>query len=213
MKLALGLLLSIGLVVPYSASAVDPATSDEIAERLAGAIRFETISPEDPADFEGARYDDLSAYLRASYPRTHAALELERVNTYSLLYRWQGSNPDLQPALFMSHLDVVPVEDAALAAWTHPPFAGVIEDGYVWGRGAIDVKSGVILWLERKDSNRSARSIFPLVTTRRSEDSGATRRWPHSSRSGAFGWRSSSTKVASSSMNSKCCPGSRPGSS
>jgi carboxypeptidase PM20D1 len=48
----------------------------------------------------------------------------------------------------MSHLDVVPVEAQARAEWTHPPFAGAIEDGYVWGRGSLDVKTGVIFWLE-----------------------------------------------------------------
>ncbi len=126
----------------------DAARSLEIAERLAGAIRFETISFENAADFDGLAFDDLADYLRVHYPRTHATLELERVNRYSLLFKWKGSEPELAPALFMAHLDVVPVEAAALAEWTHPPFAGVIEDGYVWGRGALDVKSGVIFWLE-----------------------------------------------------------------
>jgi carboxypeptidase PM20D1 len=44
--------------------------------------------------------------------------------------------------LLMAHQDVVPVEDAA--AWRHPPFGGVIADGYVWGRGAIDDKQAVM---------------------------------------------------------------------
>ncbi len=43
--------------------------------------------------------------------------------------------------LFMSHTDVVPVEDAG--QWTHPPFGGEIDDGRIWGRGAADMKSTV----------------------------------------------------------------------
>lgn len=136
----------------FSAQAGGKTTSEEIAERLAGAIRFETISYENTADFESEPFRGLSDYLRILYPRTHAALKRATVNDYSLLFRWDGSDEALAPALFMSHLDVVPVEGPALEAWTHPPYAGVIEGGYVWGRGAIDVKSGVILWLEAIES-------------------------------------------------------------
>lgn len=122
--------------------------SREIAERLAGAMRFETISYEHASDFRGEPFDAHEAYLRENYPRTHAALHLEKVNGYTLLFKWPGSDPTLKPGLFMSHTDVVPVEAVAAAEWSHPPYAGIIEDGFVWGRGALDVKIGVILWLE-----------------------------------------------------------------
>lgn len=49
-----------------------------------------------------------------------------------------GGRPRL---LMMSHIDVVPVEDAS--QWTHPPFGGEIADGRLWGRGAADMKSTV----------------------------------------------------------------------
>jgi succinyl-diaminopimelate desuccinylase len=39
------------------------------------------------------------------------------------------------------HLDVVPAGDAA--SWTHPPWAGVVEDGVLWGRGAADMKGPI----------------------------------------------------------------------
>ncbi len=148
MRCAVGAVLSICIGFVSGAEAGGKATSEEIAERLAGAIRFETISFKDSADFEGEPFRQLSSYLQALYPLVHTTLDLERVNAYTLLFRWKGFEPALQPALFMAHTDVVPVEGAALEAWTHPPYAGVIEDGYVWGRGAIDVKVGVILWLE-----------------------------------------------------------------
>jgi acetylornithine deacetylase/succinyl-diaminopimelate desuccinylase-like protein len=49
-----------------------------------------------------------------------------------------GGSPRL---LMMSHLDVVPVEDAA--QWTYPPFGGELHDGRLWGRGSSDMKSTV----------------------------------------------------------------------
>lgn len=134
-------------LIASMASAGGP-TSGEIAERLAGAIRFETISPEDPADFRGEPFEAHEAYLREIYPRVFAELSLEHVNQYTLLFRWQGSDETLRPALFMSHTDVVPVSEAAAEKWSQPPYGGVIADGYVWGRGALDVKTGVIFWLE-----------------------------------------------------------------
>ncbi|MFP6654007.1 MAG: M20/M25/M40 family metallo-hydrolase [Myxococcota bacterium] len=138
--------------IAYAAEMNSLATNEEIAERIAGAIRFETISPENAADFDGEPFDQLVDYLESHYPRVFRELELEKVNQYTLLFKWQGSEQTLAPALFMAHLDVVPVEGAALEKWTHPPFAGVIEDGYVWGRGTLDVKTGAILWLEAIES-------------------------------------------------------------
>lgn len=143
--------LSWGLPLALLAASValaEEVTSEQIAERLAGAIRFETVSYEDAADFRGEPFDALEAYLRETYPRVFSTLSLEKVGGYTLLLRWPGSDPSLEPGLFMSHTDVVPVSEAAAEAWTKPPYGGVIEDGLVWGRGALDVKTGVILWLE-----------------------------------------------------------------
>lgn len=151
MRARIGLVATIGILasgIAASTAIAEGPTSREIAERLAGAIRFETVSPEDPADFRGEPFEAHEAYLRETYPRVFAELALEHVNEYTLLFRWAGSDETLRPALFMSHTDVVPVSDAAAAAWSQPPYGGVLADGYVWGRGALDVKTGVIFWLE-----------------------------------------------------------------
>ncbi len=47
------------------------------------------------------------------------------------------------PLLLQGHVDVV----AAAGEWQHPPFAGEVHDGYVWGRGALDMKGGVAMML------------------------------------------------------------------
>ena len=58
----------------------------------------------------------------------------------TMLLWWPGTDSELLPVLFVSHYDVVPVTEGTEGAWTHGPFSGAVEDGYVWGRGAMDVK-------------------------------------------------------------------------
>lgn len=65
---------------------------------------------------------------------------VDRNGTPNLFARWgrKGANRTFG---FNGHTDVVPVGD--LAAWTHDPFCGDVHDGWLWGRGATDMKSGV----------------------------------------------------------------------
>ena len=78
--------------------------------------------------------------LRRQFPRVHASLRVEAVNTYSLLYRWAGTRPALMPAMVAGHLDVVPIDPSTEHLWTQPPFGGVVADGLIWGRGTLDDK-------------------------------------------------------------------------
>ncbi len=54
----------------------------------------------------------------------------------NLVARLRGTGEE-EPLLLMSHTDVVPAEPEK---WEHPPFSGEIHDGYIWGRGALDMK-------------------------------------------------------------------------
>ena len=126
-----------------AAAEVDPAT---VAEHLAAAIRFRTVSRGDGAAVEAEAFDGLRAWLEATYPAVHRALVREVVAGHSLLYTWRGSDASLPPALVMGHQDVVPVE--LETEWSQPPFEGRIAEGYVWGRGALDDKVGVVAVLE-----------------------------------------------------------------
>jgi len=131
---------------PASAPAaveVDPATA---AEHLAAAIRFRTISRGEGAAVEAEAFDGLRAWLEATYPVAHRVLVREVVAGHTLLYTWRGSDAALAPALVMAHQDVVPVE--AESEWSQPPFEGRMADGFVWGRGALDDKIGVVGILE-----------------------------------------------------------------
>jgi carboxypeptidase PM20D1 len=118
------------------------------AARLAGALRFQTISREGTGPVDPTAFLALHSYLEQSFPRAHAALTREVVASYSLLYTWTGTDPSLPPVLLLSHQDVVPVEAGTERSWTQPPFEGRITGGFIWGRGAIDDKSGVTGLLE-----------------------------------------------------------------
>ena len=62
----------------------------------------------------------------------------------NLVVRLNGTGRE-RPVLLLSHTDVVPAEPGR---WTHPPFAGQVADGYVWGRGAFDSKLTVVVGIQ-----------------------------------------------------------------
>ncbi|OYX99949.1 MAG: peptidase M20, partial [Caulobacter sp. 35-67-4] len=123
--------------------AAKPVDTARAAANLAQAIRFQTISHQDQADDLPAEWDRLHAWLQTTYPAAHAAMTREVLTGHTLVYTWAGSNPALPPIVLMAHQDVVPVTPGSEASWTHAPFAGVVADGAVWGRGAIDDKGSL----------------------------------------------------------------------
>lgn len=122
--------------------------ADTAAERLARSLTFRTISPAPPTPHDSAAFRALHGHFAETYPRLHEALERETVSGLSLLYTWEGRDPELPPVVLMGHLDVVPVTPGTEESWTHPPFGGRIAGGYVWGRGAVDDKASVVSILE-----------------------------------------------------------------
>src|SRR5438309_1757037 len=124
--------------------AVEPLDTGALAQRLAGALRFKTISYQDSSQFDAREFDGFQRYLRTTFPKLHAALKLEKVNGYGLLYEWPGSDPSVPPIVLLAHQDVVPVEPGTETRWTEPPFEGRIAGGYVWGRGALDDKGSLV---------------------------------------------------------------------
>ena len=116
-----------------------------VAERLSRMIQLPTVSAE--LDSRGAEpFEDFVTLLAELYPVVHERLELERVTEFGLLFRWAGAAASAQPVVLMAHYDVVPVDESD--AWTHPPFEGRVEDGWVYGRGALDDKGPLLVVLE-----------------------------------------------------------------
>ncbi|RLA88045.1 MAG: hypothetical protein DRG20_06675 [Deltaproteobacteria bacterium] len=108
---------------------------DEAIEKLVGYIRINTSNPPGN-EIEGARYlksffdkEDIEAKIFESAPK--------RGNLKAIL-KGDGSSP---PIILLNHIDVVPVEREK---WDVDPFEGKIIDGYIYGRGTIDMKSMAI---------------------------------------------------------------------
>ena len=127
----------------------------EMVDRFAKALAIETVSHANAARVETEKFAAFHAFLEASFPLVHQHL-IRRTGTdfgddrnQSLLYQWPGSASDNREAiLLMAHYDVVPVEVASVEDWTHPPFAGLDDGQFIWGRGAIDNKGSALALLE-----------------------------------------------------------------
>ena len=119
-----------------------------VIEHFQQAIRIATISRDYPAPVTPAPLLAFHQLLADSFPLVHGFATRTKVNDYSLVYKFDGSDQNLKPVLFMGHMDVVPVDDDTLDKWSQPPFEGNIADGQIWGRGAIDDKSTVMALME-----------------------------------------------------------------
>ena len=136
--------------MPPSQSSALPAPTDldGAARRLSQALRIQTVSYDTAQPGSAGHFEELHQLLDTAFPLAHAALKREVVNGSSLLYTWEGSDPAQDPVLLVAHMDVVPVEAGTENNWTHPPFSGQIADGYIWGRGALDMKHVVMAIME-----------------------------------------------------------------
>ncbi len=120
----------------------------EAAKHLSEVVQVKTISHEDPAEDNKELFTLMQKELEILYPRVHQTMHKELAGGFSLIYTWVGKNPELDPVLFTSHQDVVPADPDSLDQWTHPPFSGEIADGFIWGRGTLDIKSQLIAIFE-----------------------------------------------------------------
>jgi len=129
---------SYGSVGKTEGISVDEA---QVAEHLAASIRCQTVPLDDTGKPDPQAFQQLHRMLAETYPLVHQKLKREVINGFSLLYTWQGSRADLDPVMLMAHQDVVSADPTE---WTHPPFEGVITDGFIWGRGTLDIKNQLI---------------------------------------------------------------------
>jgi acetylornithine deacetylase/succinyl-diaminopimelate desuccinylase-like protein len=106
----------------------------------------------------------------------------------NLVFRWQGTAAERPALMLHGHLDVVPADPSS---WTYPPFEGVIADGMLWGRGAIDMKNMVAMIIAavrklRREGWEPRRDL--VLTFFADEEGGCTlgSQWMAQKHSGAF---------------------------
>src|SRR6185436_2934541 len=114
--LALVLIVMVARTLMISAPAQEAAAppilvdSNFVAQHLAQAIRFQTVSYGDGVkeDEKTKALEAMHAWMETTYPYFHEAAGPEKFGE-SLLFTWIGKNPNLPPVMLMAHLDVVPV--------------------------------------------------------------------------------------------------------
>lgn len=109
---------------------------DEVIGNLQKLVRCKTVSFVDERLEDKAEFEKLIGLLPQLYPNVFATCRFERLEEKALLFCWKGMTSG-EPLVLMAHFDVVPVEEDG---WDKPPFAAVIEDGKMWGRGTLDTK-------------------------------------------------------------------------
>lgn len=126
-----------------------PMPADEVVDFVSTLIRFDTTNTGDPAttrvEAEAAHW--VADRLQEVGYRTEY-VEAGAPGRGNVFIRLPGADPTRGALLVHGHLDVVPAEPAD---WSVHPFSGAIEDGYVWGRGAVDMKNmlGMMLAVAR----------------------------------------------------------------
>ncbi|QBR90983.1 M20/M25/M40 family metallo-hydrolase [Nocardioides euryhalodurans] len=110
---------------------------DEVLDAARALIRLDTTN----RGYEGT--ETLAAEWLGGY-LSDAGVEVELVarepSRANVVARIPGSDPAAPSLAFVGHTDVVPVDGQT---WTHPPFEAVVDDGWLYGRGAIDMKNEV----------------------------------------------------------------------
>src|SRR5260370_8320765 len=121
-----------------SSSSNQPPFYQRPAEILQQLIRFDTTNPP-------GNEAECIAYI--NYLLTEVGFEtniLARDPMRSNLVARLAGQGNAPPLLLYGHIDVVSSESQH---WQHPPFEGIEADGYIWGRGALDMKGGVAMML------------------------------------------------------------------
>lgn len=125
---------------------IDIKKNKHILENFRTALRFKTISWEQNV-YNPEELVKFRLFVEQTFTHIHNSphVTYEVVANYSLLYKVQGSDPKLTPYLLASHFDVVP---APSDGWDADPFGAEIKDGFIYARGTVDDKHGVMGILE-----------------------------------------------------------------
>lgn len=119
---------------------------DAACERLAVSLSCKTVYTT-PEGTDFGEFERLQAHLKANFPRIVAAGTFELVG-HSVLITVPGEEPGLDGVQLIAHQDVVPVVPGTEGQWVHDAFSGDIDEEWIWGRGALDIKDMLMAEME-----------------------------------------------------------------
>ncbi|KAL5093808.1 hypothetical protein Trisim1_009287 [Trichoderma cf. simile WF8] len=143
---------------------------DTLVRRHQPLVEVDSICYDDLGDFDTddrwKPFDEIPKRLKENYPLIYDRAWIETINRFGLVYTIEGSDTSLAPILLTAHQDVVPVENATLADWDHPPFDAFYDkkSGYLYGRGASDDKSAITALMTAMESLLSQENYDPRRT-------------------------------------------------
>lgn len=115
-----------------------PQEEQQYAQCLSDMIKVPTISSRESDDI--TEFIKLHQVMAEHFPLVFSKLE-KTVIDGNLLFKWKGKDNSRDGILLMGHQDVVPANETT---WEHEPFSGLIKDGVVHGRGAMDCKCTIM---------------------------------------------------------------------
>lgn len=116
---------------------------------LQDLIRCKTISYPDRSQIDYSEFTKLREQLAKNYPLLHHQAEVILIESNSLIFHLKGTDGSRLPLGLMGHMDVVPVSEKG---WICDAFGAEIREGYVYGRGTLDMKGQVTAILEAVES-------------------------------------------------------------
>ena len=123
--------------------AAQSAAEGEVVQLCSELIRIDSVNTGDPAPSATARPGRRSTSRQKLEEVGYETTYLEAVpGRGNVICRLAGADPSRGALLVHGHVDVVPAD---ASEWTVDPFSGAIQDGYVWGRGAVDMKDMVAM--------------------------------------------------------------------
>lgn len=144
------------------------APEDEVVDLVSSLIRFDTSNTGELETTKGE--EDCARWVAEKLREvgyTTEYVEAGAPGRGNVFCRLKGADPDRGALLIHGHLDVVPAEPAD---WSVHPFSGAVKDGYVWGRGAVDMKDmcgmmiAVARHLKRNDIVPPRDLVFAFVS-------------------------------------------------
>lgn len=126
--------LTAALAMGAVAAAPPPGETERALELLKTSIGYQTVEDKGQVPAYAAYLSGL--FRKAGFPAGDIVFD-PLGETGSLTVTWRGSDPSLKPIILSNHMDVVAADPKD---WTRDPFTAIVENGYVFGRGAADDK-------------------------------------------------------------------------